>query len=444
MKVRTRMAPSPTGDLHIGGLRTALYNFAWALKQKGEFVLRIEDTDRERLIEGAKEQILKDLADYGLTWDEGPILQSERLPIYKKHAEELVKKGRAYFCHCSKERLEELRKKQQAEGKLPGYDRHCRDLNLKAAKDSVIRLRVPDNQEIVFKDIVMGEIEVNSSVLDDQVLLKSDGYPTYHLAVVVDDHLMKITHIIRGNEWLSSTPKHILLYQAFEWSDLPTFAHLPVFLNPEGSGKMSKRKGTVSARSFLEAGYLPEAMLNYLMLLGWNPGNEQEVFTLDEFVVAFDLKDLNKSNPKFTYDKLNWFNQQYIHALDDVNLASRLTRFTKQDEAEIVKALPLIKDRLTTLADFDELTSYLWQAPQAAPGDKKILSHASNVLEKDWDGKVLEEKARKFCAENNVKVGEYFMTLRLAITGKTATPPLWDIMEVIGKKETLERLAYGA
>lgn len=442
------MAPSPTGELHIGGLRTALYDFAWAKKNGGQFVLRIEDTDRGRLVEGSLDRLLEVFADYGLDWDEGPrvggkfgpYIQSERLEIYKKYAEELVKKGHAYYCYCAKERLEELRKRQQEEGKLPGYDRHCRNLIKQERLPHVIRLKVPDGEEIEFTDLVMGKIKINSSTLDDQVLLKSDGFPTYHLAVVIDDHLMKITHVIRANEWIPSTPKHILLYKFFGW-EVPKFAHLSVFLDTGGEGKMSKRKGSVSARSFLEEGYLPEAMLNYLMLLGWNPKTEQELFTLSEFIDVFDLKDLNKANQKFTYDKLNWFNQQYIASLDDVNLTQRLKNFTKHEEAEIIKVLPLVKDRMVTLKDFDGLTDYFFMTPAPVKVENnKVVEHALGVLEKDWDGKALEEKARKFCAENNIKVGDYFMNLRIAITGKTATPPLWDIMEILGQSESLSRL----
>lgn len=455
------MAPSPTGDLHIGGLRTALYDFAWAKKNKGKFILRIEDTDRERLVAGSLERLLNDFRDYGLNWDEGPrvggkfgpYIQSERLELYRKYALELVSKGHAYYCFCSKERLEEIKKKQLEEKRLPGYDRNCRNLSdedvsqkLKQKKPYVIRLKVPDGEQIVFNDLVRGEIRTNSITLDDQVLLKSDGFPTYHLAVVVDDHLMEITHIIRANEWIPSTPKHVLLYQFFGWK-MPAIAHLSVFLSPDGQGKMSKRKGSVSARAFLEDGYLPEAMLNYLMLLGWNPGGERELFTLSEFVEEFDLKNLNKSNQKFTYEKLDWFNQQYIRSLDDVTLGLRIAKFSKRDEAEISKTLPLVKDRMVTLKDFDELTAYFFETPTIEPDLLKkypesinVLNHVIEILDKIWDGKTLEEKARVYCSENNIKVGDYFMILRIAVTGKPNTPPIWEVMEVLGKKETLDRL----
>lgn len=462
MQVRTRMAPSPTGEYHIGHIRTLLYNYAWAKKNKGRFIIRIEDTDRERFVEGATERILDVITDYGLTWDEGPrvggpfepYVQSQRQELYKKYADDLVSKRWAYHCFCTKDRLEELKRKRQLAGQLPMYDRRCRNLGSAEIKKrlannepSVIRLKVPDNETIEFADIVMGKISVQSSALDDQVLLKSDGYPTYHLAVVVDDHLMKISHVIRGNEWISSTPKHVLLYSAFGW-EMPAHAHLPVFLDPQGQGKMSKRKGAVSARSFLEEGYLPEAILNYLMLLGWNPGTEQELFTLPEFVEAFDLANLNKANPRFTYEKLNWFNQKYIQALDNVTLAGRIAGFTKQSEAEITKVLPLVKDRLVILTDFDRLTDYLWQTPTIEPellqkyqsSTKSVLEHTTHILGEKWDGKLLEVAARDFCSRENIKVGDYFMILRIAVTGRIATPPLWDVMEVLGKKETLSRL----
>ncbi len=348
-----------------------------------------------------------------------------------------------------------MRKEQQESGKLPGYDRFCRRLSpsenqekLTRGESYVIRLKVPDNQEISFNDLIMGEIKINSSVLDDQVLLKSDGFPTYHLAVVVDDHLMEINYVIRGNEWISSTPKHMLLYEAFGWP-APKYAHLPVFLDPSGEGKMSKRKGSVSARSFLDDGYLPEAMLNYLMLLGWNPGTEKEIFNLEEFIVAFDIKNLNKSNPKFTYDKLNWFNQHYIRSLDDQELARRLAKFTSRSEKEILSVLPLVKDRLVTLKDFEELSDYFFDKPvidkalfdHLKVDAKEVLGQVIKTLQGSWDGKVLEEKAREYCAKEKIKVGDYFMVLRVAVTGKTTTPPLWEIMKLLGKKETLLRLA---
>ena len=291
--VRTRMAPSPTGDMHVGSMGILLKNYAFAKKHGGAFVLRIEDTDKEREVAGAVERIQNIITDYGLDWDEGPgkggeygpYIQSERISLYKQMAEQLVSEDKAYYCTCSRERLTEVREAQRAAKIPPKYDKYCRDRQTEVKKEiesgseHVIRLKTPDNQDVTFTDLIRGEITFNTSSVDDQVLLKSDGYPTYHLAVVVDDHHMKITHIMRGEEWISSTPKHVLLYQAFDW-DMPVFAHIPVYLNPDGKGKMSKRKGTVSAQSFLDKGYLPKALLNFFMILGCAHPEEKEILTL--------------------------------------------------------------------------------------------------------------------------------------------------------------------
>ena len=310
--VRTRIAPSPTGeDIHIGNLYTALINWAWAKKHKGKFIIRIEDTDQERLVKGSEEKILQTIKEYGLNYDEstdiggqyGSYRQSERLSVYKKYADELIKKKAAYYCTCTKERLAELRAAQQKQKQIPKYDKHCLTKQkevkeeIKKGKSYVVRLNVPNNREIKFNDLIRGEIKIMSDNLDDQVLMKSDGFPTYHLAVVVDDYLMKISHIIRAEEWLSSTPKHILLFEAFGW-DLPIFAHVPILRNPDRS-KLSKRKNPVWASWYLKQGYLPEAVLNYLALMGWSHPEQKEIFSLDEFVKVFDLKDIKSSGPAF-------------------------------------------------------------------------------------------------------------------------------------------------
>lgn len=463
MQVRTRMAPSPTGEYHIGHIRTLLYNYAWAKKNHGRFILRIEDTDRERYVEGSVGKILEVIKNYGLDWDEGPgaggrygpYIQSARLEIYQKYAHNLIADKKAYYCFCSKERLEKLREFQIEKGQKPGYDRLCRNLSPEEVKkkqegenSAVIRFKIPDNELISYHDFVMGDAKINSSEIDDQILLKSDGFPTYHLAVVVDDHLMKITHILRGSEWISSTPKHFLLYRAFGWK-MPEIGHLPVFLDISGKGKMSKRIGSSSARSFLENGYLPEAILNYLMLLGWNPGTRQEIFSLGEFIQAFSLEGLNKSNPKFDLERLNWFNTYYLRHLEDKVLAQRIVNFTNRKIKEIKKVLPLVKDRLVTLKDFDNFTNFFFEKPKMSLENfskikvdrKQILEHALGILAKSFDGKILETAARKFCAENKIKVGDYFMILRLAVTGQTATPPLWEVMKILGQEETLLRLS---
>ena len=316
--VRTRMAPSPTGDMHVGSMGIVLKNYAFARKHGGSFVLRIEDTDKEREVEGAVSRIQNIITAYGLDWDEGPgkggshgpYVQSERIALYKEMAEQLVAEDKAYYCTCSKERLTELRDKQRAEKIPPKYDKHCRNKQSEVKKHIssgapfVIRLKTPEDVAVTFTDVLRGEITFNSNAVDDQVLLKSDGYPTYHLAVVVDDHDMEITHVMRGEEWISSTPKHVLLYQAFGW-ELPTFVHVPVYLNPDGKGKMSKRKGTVSAQSFLDKGYLPEALLNFFMILGWAHPEEKEIISLEEYITLFDPKDISPKSVVFDV-KMLW------------------------------------------------------------------------------------------------------------------------------------------
>jgi glutamyl-tRNA synthetase len=321
--IRTRIAPSPTGeDIHIGNLYTAYINWAFARKHDGKFIIRIEDTDRTRYVEGAEQKILQTIKDYGLDYDESvdkkgpyaPYRQSERLNIYKKYAEELIEKGKAYYCTCSKERLDEVRKKMIAEKKVPKYDKYCLNRQEEVTKEIetgssyVIRLNVPENFEVIFNDIIRGEIKINTNNIDDQVLMKSDGFPTYHLAVVIDDHLMEISHVIRAEEWISSTPKHILLYQAFGWK-LPLFAHLPILRNPDKT-KLSKRKNPVWASWYLEQGYLPDAILNYLALMGWSHPEEKEIFDKEEFIKVFSLERVSPVGPAFDPKKLEWMNGQ--------------------------------------------------------------------------------------------------------------------------------------
>jgi glutamyl-tRNA synthetase len=328
MKIRTRLAPSPTGEIHVGSMRTLLYDYALAKQSGGELVLRIEDTDQERYVEGAVERMLKVIKDYGLSWDEGPevggpdepYFQSQRLDIYKKYALELVEKGSAYYCFCSEERLEKLREEQRAQkSPVTKYDRYCLTLtkeeiekNLKDGVPYVIRLKVPNDREIEVEDLVLGKLKFPSNDIDDQVLMKSDGFPTYHLGVVVDDHLMKITHILRGREWLPSTPKHVLLFEAFGWTP-PKFVHLPLLREVDSTKKLSKRTGSVGALDFLQEGYLPEALLNFMMFLGWNPGTEKEIYSLDEFVKDFSIEKIQTSEmAAFDRQKLLWINGMYI------------------------------------------------------------------------------------------------------------------------------------
>jgi len=462
------MAPSPTGELYVGSMAMLLKNYAWAKRNNGQFILRIEDTDKEREVPGAIEEIKKVIRDYGLDWDEGPgkggpygsYIQSERLSIYQEKAQELIDNGKAYYCFCSKERLEQVREEQRANKQAPKYDKHCRILTAdealarkEAGESWVIRLKVPEDQPVVINDLLRGEIIINSSEVDDQVLLKSDGYPTYHLGVVVDDYLMQITHIMRGEEWISSAPKHVLLYEAFGW-EKPVFAHIPVFLNPDGKGKMSKRKGTVSSRSFLDRGYLPEAMLNFFMILGWAKADQQEVISLAEYIEAFDRKDVSPKSVAFDLQKLNWMNGVYIRKLPLAELKKRLQPFIPETFPmnKFDAILPLVFERLVTLADIDELTRFFYVDEQ--PDYELLLKKADNQLVakqlnqtmdflsglSEWTTEKIEVGMRELQEKNDWHRGQFFMMIRLAVTGRKATPPLFETMSVIGKDIVLRRL----
>ena len=466
--VRTRMAPSPTGEYHVGHIATLLKNYAFAKHHGGQFILRIEDTDQERKVEGAVERILKVIRDYGLSWDEGPevggphvpYVQSERLPIYKEYVQKLVEADKAYYCFCTKERLDAMREGQLARKELPKYDKHCQALTsevvqqkLAAGEAYVIRLKVPTDETIGFEDLIRGKIEIESSNIDDQVLLKSDGFPTYHLAVVVDDHLMEITHVLRGEEWISSTPKHILLYKAFGWQP-PVYAHIPVFLNPDGQGKMSKRKGTVAAQSFLDNGYLPEAMLNFFMILGWAPAEQREILTLDEYIKEFNPANISAKSVVFDLQKLNWINGMYIRNLSQAELQDKIKRFLPEDfpVEKLSMILPLISERLVTLKDIESLTEFFYRDIQhdkelllkkADAETVKLQLHATAdkiAAVESWDIPALEAAIRGLQEENDWKKSQYFMLVRVAITGRSATPPLFETIEVLGKEVTLKRL----
>jgi len=463
------MAPSPTGEMHVGSMATLLKNYAFAKKHGGQFILRIEDTDKVREVEGGVEAIQAIIKRYGLDWDEGPgkegeygpYIQSARLDIYRREVQKLIDNDKAYYCFCSKEHLAEVKEQQLASKQAPHYDRHCRNISKKEAlkrvaggEAYVIRLKVPENQEIVFTDLLRGEITFNSNLIDDQVLLKSDGYPTYHLAVVIDDYLMKITHIMRGEEWISSTPKHVLLYQAFGWN-VPVFAHIPVFLNPDGKGKMSKRKGMVSAASFLDRGYLSEAMLNFFMILGWAKKDQEEVISLEEYIKEFEPSDLSSNSVAFDIMKLNWLNGVYIRKLNQEQLKEKIKIFIPEDfpADKIDKVLPLIHERLITLADFAQLTKFFYKPidysidllmKKADSIDlvKKELEETINLIKSlsTWSLLTLEEGIRNLQEKNNWHRGQYFMMLRIATTGEKATPPLFDTMEVLGKELLISRL----
>ena len=467
--VRTRMAPSPTGEMHVGSMATLLKNYAFAKKHGGQFILRIEDTDQNRLIEGSESELKQVIHDYGLDWDEGPgkdgghgpYVQSKRLEIYRQKARELVDQGLAYHCFCSRERLTEVRDAQRAAKKPPRYDRHCLNLTkeevekrITAGEEQVIRLKVPTNQEVKFHDLLRGEIVVNSAEIDDQVLIKSDGYPTYHLAVVIDDHLMEISHIMRGEEWISSTPKRILLYQAFGW-ELPIYIHIPIFLNPNGKGKMSKRKGTVSARLFLEQGYLPEAMLNFFMILGWTPQDQREILTLKEYIKEFDPQDISVKSVVFDLDKLKWMNGIYIRNLESGELKNRLKPFLPADFPldKLDLILPLIQERLETLAQIEELTEFFYREIELDLAMLLKKADSETVMEEliktqaaldelaDWSIESIEEVIRGLQEKNDWSRGQYFMMLRLVITGRKVSPPLFETIHALGQTSARERLA---
>ncbi|MBU1117850.1 glutamate--tRNA ligase [Patescibacteria group bacterium] len=461
--VRTRMAPSPTGDIHIGSLRTALYAYAFAKKNNGQFILRIEDTDQKRLVEGSADRALKIFKDFGLIYDEGPDLggdygpyiQTQRLDIYQIYIKELLDKGLAYYCFCTEERLGEMREVQKAAHKVPKYDRHCLKLtpaeikeNLKKGLPYVIRMKIPDNETIVFNDLIRGQIKFNTNDIDDQVLIKSNGIPTYHFAVVVDDHLMQISHIIRAEEWISSTPKHIILYRYFGW-DVPEIAHLTVLLDPTHSGKMSKRHGSVFAQQFLDDGYLPEALLNFLMLLGWNPGTDQELFTLQEFINEFSVEHLHKKSAIFDRKKLDYFNGLYIRQKSDSELFPYFKKFLPLASPEQVEGLvPVLKDRLVKFSDLSEAVKFLFEDVEY---DKELLLKkgtspelATEMLQKSKelfsDFTDLQNRIMDLIRKNNWNTGEYFMVFRVAICGSAFTPPVVDCLPVLGQEGTIRKI----
>lgn len=467
--IRTRIAPSPTGMPHIGTMFQALLDYVFAKKHDGKFLVRIEDTDQSRFVEGAEAAIFDSLEWLGLTPDEspihhgsfGPYRQSQRLEIYARHAQSLVEKGHAYYCFCSSERLDQVRKAMQAEGKPPMYDKHCRDIDhaeaVERAKQEafVIRLKVPSDETIVLHDEVRGDITFDSSVVDDQVLIKSDGYPTYHLAVVVDDHEMEITHVVRGEEWISSAPKHVLLYQFFNWP-LPKFIHTPLLRNPDKS-KLSKRHGHASVSWYINSGYLPEAVINFLASRVWNHPEGLEVYGIEELIQHFDFSGMHIQGPIVDLDKLNWINGQWIRNLSNEDLAQRLVPFMPDgmDRVLLLIILPLIKDRLVTLADIGNFTDYFTQDPQIEQTtlikqSKRAASEVIVYLESvknnlsdvaPFDTERLESSLRAHQATSGFNPRQAFMTLRYALTGKDATPPLFDVMAVLGKETCIIRLS---
>ena len=476
MKVRTRYAPSPTGRMHVGNLRTALYEYLIARHCGGEFILRIEDTDQERFVEGALDIIYNTLDKAGLDYDEGPdkpgsvgpYVQSERVEsgLYLEYAKQLVEKGKAYYCFCSKERLETL--KVYISGKeVMMYDKHCMKLSkeeveakLAAGEPYVIRQNIPNEGTTTFVDDIYGEITVDNAELDDMVLIKSDGYPTYNFANVVDDHLMGITHVVRGNEYLSSTPKYILLYEAFGWEP-PVFVHLPLITDEEHH-KLSKRSGHSSFEDLLEQGFLPEAIVNFIALLGWSPEEDREIFTLDELIKIFDYSRVNKSPAVFDMVKLRWMNGEYIKAMDFDRYKEYALPYAKQvihKDLDLDKILELVKTRIEVFPDLMEKIDFFEELPEYDPAmytHKKMKTNPQNSLEvleetlpilkaqEDYSIDALHDVIMEYIAQKGVKNGVVLWPLRTAVSGKQSTPGgAFEIMEIIGKEETIARMEKG-
>jgi glutamyl-tRNA synthetase len=471
---RVRFAPSPTGYLHVGGLRTALYNYLFAKKNNGTFILRIEDTDRNRFVEGAIENLIESLKWCGLYFDEGPqvggdfgpYLQSQRLELYKKHALELVESGNAYYCFCTAERLDKLREEQQ-KLKLPQakYDKHCCSLSKEIIADNlnknlhyVIRLNVPVNSKIGFDDLIRGNVEFDSSNIDDQVLIKSDGYPTYHLANVVDDHQMRITHVIRGEEWLSSTPKHILLYDFFKW-EKPLFAHLPLLLNADRS-KLSKRQGDVAVEDYRRKGYLKEALVNFVALLGWNAGDDVEFYKMESLIEKFSLERVNKAGAVFDMEKLAWLNAEHLRKKSENELLSLLKEELeiseyselKLNDDYLLSIISVMKERVSFVKEFITSCKYFYEQPSVydeaailknwkpeTPDQLKLLCNAFTLLHSP-SKEDYEIALSKVALELNIGKGKLIHPLRLAVSGQSTGAGMFDLLYILGKEEVLKRI----
>ena len=497
-KVRVRFAPSPTGPLHIGGVRTALYNYLFAKQNNGDFILRIEDTDQKRYVEGAEKYIVDALNWCGIPFDEGPgkesghgpYRQSERKLLYKKYADQLIASGKAYYAFDTAESLDFHRKDHESKGKTFIYNWHNRlkldnslslspdELQTRLAKEEnfVIRFYNPQDEVLHLNDIIRGAIQIDTNILDDKVLFKSDGMPTYHLANIVDDHLMEISHVIRGEEWLPSLALHTQLYEAFGW-EAPKFAHLPLIMKPEGKGKLSKRDGEKGgfpifplswgdSVGYKEAGYFPESVLNFLALLGWNPGTEQELFELDELIKAFDLSRVHKSGARFAPEKTKWYNHHYLQEQDDAVLlnsfkpilAKKLSHKQAFDlnlaenDDYINRVISLIKERASFVLDFWELGAYFFHTPnsynekmvkkQWKENTPDILNQVASLLEslEDFSSSKLEDVIKKWIGEEDLTFGQVMAPLRLVMVGDLKGPHLFDIMALVGKKETLKRI----
>ena len=473
-KIRVRYPPSPTGEPHVGNVRTAIFNWLFARHHGGSFVIRIEDTDQARKVEGAVEAQLEALSWLGVDWDEGPDIggdygpytQSERLPLYRDAVNGLLERGAAYPCYCSTERLAEMRKEQAARKDTPGYDRRCRDLtDEEGQKDEatgvtrVVRFKMPLDGVTTVTDLVRGDVSFENRLVDDFVMLKSDGFPTYHLANVVDDHLMEISHVMRAEEWLSSAPRHVQLYRALGW-DLPKFAHLPIILAPDRS-KLSKRHGATSVLEYREKGYLPAAMVNFLTLLGWSLDDKTELLSATELVEHFDLDRVGKSGAIFSSEKLDWMNGVYLREMGHQELADALLdhwgRYPPEgipedpDRAYLLKMIPLIQERIKTLADAAPLVAFFFrgrleydeaelvQKGMDADGTREGLEAAlSDLSDLDsFEAEPIEGVLRRLAEKLGVKAGQLFGSLRIATTGNRVAPPLFETIEVLGRERTL-------
>ena len=502
-KVRVRFAPSPTGPLHIGGVRTALYNYLFAKQNGGDFILRIEDTDQTRFVEGAEDYIVESFKWLGLKFDEGvgiggeygPYKQSDRKDLYKKYALELVEKGWAYYAFDTPEELDVLRKQYECEKKNFQYDcntrkglRNSLTLSKEEVEDLlnqgvayVIRFKFPENEDIHLDDLIRGHVKMNSSLLDDKVLYKSDGMPTYHLANIVDDHLMKISHVIRGEEWLPSCPLHVMLYKAFGWEDtMPQFAHLPLLLKPDGNGKLSKRDGDrlgfpvfplqwtdpkskEISSGYRESGYLPEAVINMLALLGWNSGTEQEIFSLEELVKIFSIDRISKHGAKFDLEKAKWFNHQYLQKVEDDKLAQEFIKDLKSRNIDspldkVKNIVRLVKERCNFVKDFWDNSDYFFVAPNsyAEKALKKrwkegtsermciIAERMKEIVDNSSWADNAEEFLMKYIAENELNMGQIMNSIRLAVVGDTKGVNMVDIMRILGKQEIISRITTAA
>ena len=495
--VRVRFAPSPTGPLHIGGVRTALYNYLFAKKHNGVFVLRIEDTDQTRYVANAEKYITDALDWCRIPFDEGPgknekfgpYRQSERKELYEEYANTLIKKGKAYYAFDTSDELNAHRKQHEAAGKTFIYNWHNREkgrlvnsliLTEQATKkriengdNYVIRFKTPQDKTLILKDEIRGSITIDTNTLDDKVLFKSDGMPTYHLANIVDDYLMKISHVIRGEEWLPSMALHVLLYDAFGW-DAPKFAHLPLILKPIGKGKLSKRDGDKLgfpvfplaytneetggvSLGYKESGYFSDAFINMLSLLGWNPGTEQELFSIEELITTFDLSRVSKSGAKFSLDKTNWFNQQYLQKKTDAELALLFSVILKNkkinsSKSYVEKVASLIKERAVFVKDFWSLSSYFFKTPEGydekaskkqwKEGTSALMNELIIVLASidDFSSKTIEETVKSWISSKEIGFGKIMQPLRLAIVGEMKGPHLFDIIDMIGKDEAVLRI----